>query len=502
MIVTPSQQMKLLGIDLGSSSVKVALVDSESGRCLDSEQYPKQEMVIHSPKPGWAEQDPEDWWQVLKAAIQLLNKRVELSDVGAIGIAYQMHGLVAIDEHYRIVRPSIIWCDSRAVSQGEAAFSDIGADNALRTLLNSPGNFTASKLSWVKTHEPALFERIKHIMLPGDYLAMKLSGEVQTTASGLSEGILWNFQERALSRDVMNSFGFDTELIPDLVPNMGRQCTVSKAAAEELSLPVGIPIAYRAGDQPNNALSLNVFEPGEVATTAGTSAVIYAVDDQNRYDTTQRVNTFLHVNDTQTSPRNGVLLCVNGSGILYSWLRKILSDPSHLLEYQQMNHEASKAPIGSEGLHFFPFGNGAERLLGNQNVFAHLHQLDLNRHDRRHLIRAAQEGIAFAMNYGLEVFSDMGLTVSVMKAGMANLFQSDLFQTTFVNTTGVPLQLLETDGAEGAARAAGVGINHWSRKEAFDNLKEIKTIVPSETGKAAYADAYDSWKNNLTLLIK
>ncbi len=494
--------MKLLGIDLGSSSVKVAIVDSESGKCLGSEQYPKEEMVIHSPKPGWAEQDPENWWQVLKDALILLKKKVDLSDVGAIGIAYQMHGLVAIDRDQKVVRPSIIWCDSRAIAQGEAAFHKIGADNALRTLLNSPGNFTASKLSWVKINEPSLFDQIKHIMLPGDYLAMKLSGEVRTTASGLSEGILWNFEKRSLSKEVVDGFGFDVGLIPDIVPNMGMQGTVSKSAADELSLPVGIPISYRAGDQPNNALSLNVFEPGEVATTAGTSAVIYAVDNQNRYDATQRVNTFLHVNDTQNAPRNGVLLCVNGSGILYSWLRKVLSDPAHLLDYRQMNQEASKAPIGSEGLQFFPFGNGAERLLGNQNIFAHLHHLDLNRHDRRHLIRAAQEGIAFAMNYGLEVFQEMGLAVSVMKAGMANLFQSDLFQTAFVDTTGVPLQLLETDGAEGAARAAGVGIAHWSRKEAFDNLNVLKTIAPSSAGKTAYAEAYHSWKENLAHLIK
>ena len=494
--------MKLLGIDLGSSSVKVAIVDSNSGQCLGSEQYPKEEMAIHSPMPGWAEQDPESWWQVLKNALHLLKQQVSLSDVGAIGIAYQMHGLVAIDTDQNLVRPSIIWCDSRAVAQGESAFQDIGPDKAMRSLLNSPGNFTAAKLGWVKAHEPELYHQIAHIMLPGDYLAMKFSGDVQTTASGLSEGIFWDFEHRSLSNDVIGSFGFDKEIIPELVPNMGTQCTVSGTIAGELGLPGGIPISYRAGDQPNNALSLNVFEPGEVATTAGTSAVIYAVDDQNRFDPTQRVNTFLHINDTKDAPRNGVLLCVNGSGILYSWLRKVLSGPSQLLGYDEMNLEASKAPIGSEGLQFFPFGNGAERLLGNQNVFAHLHQLDLNRHDRSYVIRAAQEGIAFAMNYGLEVFKEMGLSVSVMKAGMANLFQSDLFQTAFVDTTGVPLQLLETDGAAGAARAAGVGINHWSRKEAFDNLKALETIAPNKEGVAAYAEAYDSWKNNLENLIK
>lgn len=494
--------MKLLGIDLGSSSIKVAVVDSETGTCLGHAQYPETEMAIHSPQPGWAEQDPEVWWQVLKEALRILKNKVTLTDIEAIGIAYQMHGLVAVDSLQRPVRPSIIWCDSRAVATGETAFKKMGKDKTLGATLNAPGNFTASKLGWVKVHEPERYAQIDQIMLPGDYLAMKLSGHAQTTASGLSEGVMWDFDQRTLSEEIFTGLNIDSDLVPELVPNIGLQCQVSEAAAQELSLPSGIPISYRAGDQPNNALSLNVFEPGEVATTAGTSAVIYAVHDRNSYDASQRVNTFLHVNDTPSKPRNGVLLCVNGSGILYSWLRKVLSPSGHLLDYAQMNKEAGQAPVGSEGLQFFPFGNGAERLLENKNIFAHLHQLDFNRHDRSHLIRAAQEGIAFAMNYGLEVFGEMGMNIHLMKAGFANLFQSELFQSAFVNTTGVPVRLLETDGAEGAARAAGVGINHWSQAEAFGNLKTIKTIDPNTSTGEQYQEAYQSWKKNLEHHIK
>ena len=494
--------MKLLGIDLGSSSVKVAVVDSTTGASLGHSQYPETEMTIDAPQPGWAEQDPNAWWEGLKAALQRLKAQVAIDDIAAIGIAYQMHGLVAVDERQQVVRPSIIWCDSRAVSFGEQAFETIGQERALDSLLNSPGNFTASKLAWVKAHEPALFRSIRHIMLPGDFLAMKLSGEVNTTATGLSEGIFWNFQDRKLSREVLQAFNFEANLIPELVPTMGQQSVVSTAIATEIGLPAGIPITYRAGDQPNNALSLNVFEPGEVATTAGTSAVIYAVDDQNRYDPSQRVNTFLHVNDQAEAPRNGVLLCVNGSGILYSWLRKVLSSGDRLLDYHEMNREAAKVPIGSDGLHFFPFGNGAERILGNVNLFAHLHPLDLNRHERAHIISAAQEGIVFAMNYGLEVFGEMGLSANVMKAGSANLFLSEHFRQTFVNTTGVPLQLMETDGAEGAARAAGVGAGHWTREEAFGSIRVIDEIVPESKNREASLAAYASWKKNLEKLIK
>ncbi|MEM9325079.1 MAG: FGGY family carbohydrate kinase [Bacteroidota bacterium] len=489
--------MKFLGIDVGSSSVKVALLDGATGKALAQGFHPKSEMPMEAKEAGWAEQHPQMWWESLLAALSALKEQASLEDVSAIGISYQMHGLVAVDAQQQPVRPSIIWCDSRAVEIGESAFQAIGEETSLSQLLNSPGNFTASKLAWVKANEPELYSNIAKIMLPGDYIAMRLTGEISTTATGLSEGILWDFRDRTVSKDVMGHYAFDDALIPEIRPTIGEQCKILPEMAAELGINPNAIISYRAGDQPNNALSLNVLEPGEIATTAGTSAVVYGVANHNCYDTGQRVNTFLHVNDTNEQPRNGILLCVNGSGILYSWLKNLLG-----LGYEEMNNHAAEAPIGADGVSFYPFGNGAERVLVNKNPMASLWNINFNLHDDRHVIRAAKEGIVFAMNYGVEVFKEMKIPVEIMRAGYANLFQSPLFREAFVNTTGAPLELYETDGAVGAARAAGIGVGHWSTKEAFGGLEKIEVIEPQPELQTQYQEAYAHWKQGLDRILK
>ena len=387
--------MLLLGLDLGSSSVKASVIDGDSGNCLASAFYPKDEMKIIAEKPGWAEQDPDIWWKNVKASIADCNSQlgIKKKDIGAIGISYQMHGLVIVDRDFIILRPSIIWCDSRAVSYGEKAMGSLGKDFCLGHMLNSPGNFTASKLAWVKENEPVLYNRIYKIMLPGDYIALKLTGEAVTTFSGLSEGIFWDFTENRISDELLESFGFSKDLIPDVRPSFSIQGKVTAAAAKEMDLPEGVPVSYRAGDQPNNALSLNVFNPGEVAATAGTSGVIYGVTDKKKYDPLSRVNTFLHVNHSQADPRLGVLLCINGTGILNSWLRR---NAGNNIQYTVMNDMAGKVDIGSEGLSVLPFGNGSERMLGNKNIGARILGLNFNIHTNSHLFRAAQEEIGRA----------------------------------------------------------------------------------------------------------
>ncbi|MFY0688085.1 MAG: carbohydrate kinase [Cyclobacteriaceae bacterium] len=492
--------MKFLGIDVGSSSVKVSVFDADKQQTLASTFFPKSELAINSPVQGWAEQDPSTWWESIKGGLKEISTQTNLKEVAGIGISYQMHGLVAVDKDKNPVRPSIIWCDSRAVETGNEAFNNIGHEKSLSHLLNSPGNFTAAKLGWVKENEPDLYSKINKVMLPGDFVAMKLSGEINTTSGGMSEGVFWDFKNRKVSADVKGYFGFDDELIPPLMPIIGEQSRVSESAAAELGLSSGIPITYRAGDQPNNALSLNVLEPGELATTAGTSAVIYAVSDKNEYDPDSRVNTFLHVNDKDGTSRNGILLCVNGSGILYSWLKKLLSIGGEL-DYPALNDLASQAPIGADGLCFMPFGNGAERILKNQNLGAQMINLDFNRHGSAHMVRAAKEGIVNAMNYGLEIIRSMDVPTTKIRAGASNLFLSPLFREAFVNTTGVPLELYETDGAEGAARGAAIGAGYQTYKEAFDKLKLISIISPTEALMSNYQQSYQDWKGELNKLL-
>lgn len=494
--------MFFLGIDLGSSSVKLTVLDTEKGKCVASTFYPKQEMEMISASIGFAEQDPAVWWDCIIAGAKELSSKVNLKDVKAIGISYQMHGLVVVDDQQKVLRPSIIWCDSRAVSIGETAFGQLGGQYCNERLLNSPGNFTASKLRWVKENEPSLYEKIHKIMLPGDFVAMKLSGEINTTASGLSEGMFWDYENEEISERLMSYYGFDSNLIPDIVPSFGEQSLVNKEAAELLGLSEGTVIGYRAGDQPNNAFSLNVLEPGEFAATAGTSGVIYGVSGDNSSDKLSRVNTFIHVNNKENHKRNGVLLCVNGTGILYSWMRKLISGEGSLIDYDAMNQMAEEQPIGADGLRFYPFGNGAERMLCNKKVNAGLQGLGFNNHNKGHVVRAAKEGIAFALNYGFKVMSEIGLGSETIKAGKANLFLSPTFREAFVNTTDTAVELYNTDGAEGAARGAAVGVGHYKDfDEAFVSLECLDRIEPNASLREQYQEAYHAWEKGLNQMM-
>lgn len=494
--------MTLLGYDIGSSSVKASLIDAGSGQLLASAFFPKEEMPIDSPRPGFAEQHPETWWKNLVSATRQILQQpgIDPASIKAIGISYQMHGLVVVDRSLKPLRPSIIWCDSRAVTTGDKAFREIGTGKCLSALLNSPGNFTAAKLKWVKDYEPEIYKQIYKIMLPGDYIAMKLSGQVVTTPSGLSEGIFWDFSRNEISDMILDHFEFNRSLIPDVVPNFSHQGNLTAGAAAELGLKAGVPIAYRAGDQPNNAFSLNVLNPGEIAATAGTSGVVYGVSDQISYDPESRVNTFAHVNHTAEARRLGVLLCVNGTGILNSWLRRNLAGGADL-GYDEMNSLAMEVPAGSQGLCVLPFGNGAERLMGNRDLGCSFEHLDFNRHTKGHLIRASHEGIAFAFHYGMEIMKQTGIHPRVIRAGNSNMFMSPIFRESLAALTAATIELYNTDGAQGAARAAGLGARIYnSTTEAFNGLMVVKTIEPKQELIQPLTEAYRKWK--LMLLNK
>ena len=492
------KQKYLVGLDIGSSSVKASLVNVETGECAASAFYPKTEAPILSVRTGWAEQEPQMWWDNMKLALRQVMEDAHATgeDVAAIGISYQMHGLVCVDKQLQPLRPAIIWCDSRAVPYGERAFRELGADQCLSHLLNSPGNFTAAKLAWVKENEPDLYDRIDKIMLPGDYIAMRLSGEVNTTASGLSEGMLWDFKENHAARFLMDYYGFSESLLPTIVPTFSVQSEVSQSAAAELGLRAGTPISYRAGDQPNNALSLNVFNPGEIASTAGTSGVVYGVLGQVNYDPKSRVNTFAHVNHDATQSRLGVLLCINGTGILNAWIRRNVAPEG--ISYADMNVMMEQVPIGSDGVSIIPFGNGAERVLENRETGCSIHGINFNNHSKAHLMRAAQEGIVFSFCYGMEVMREMGMDIRKIHAGRANMFLSPIFRNTLASVSGATIELYETDGSVGAAKGAGMGCGIYrDNNEAFATLKKLAVIEPDEAQHAAYAEAYARWKEVL-----
>lgn len=491
--------MYFLGIDLGSSSIKLSVLDAEKGSVVSSVTAPDFEMEMKAPKFGWAEQDPNSWWQYVKQGLNDIKTNFDLKQIKGIGIAYQMHGLVITDENLEPVRPSIIWCDSRAAEIGAEAYKKIGEKKSQEMILGSPGNFTASKLSWVKQNEPGVYAQAKYMMLPGDFIAAKLTGVAQTTSSGLSEAALWNFSEGRLATEVLEEMGLDQNMVPEITPTFGEQATIHPDIADELGLDRNLKITYRAGDQPNNALSLNVLNPGEIATTAGTSAVIYAVTDKDIYDPQSRINSFLHVSNTEDAKRNGLLGIINGSGILYQWLRKIMSlGNKELISYGLLNAEAAKAKPGSEDLRFYPFGNGVERIFNNRQAKSGIENLNFNIHQPAHLVRSACEGIVFAMNYGFDVIKSLGTSGEIVRAGKGNLFLSPVFREIFCNTTQAQLELYNTSGAEGAARGAAYGLGYYSSlKEAFENLERLECMEPDKELSSRYQEIYEQWKSNI-----
>lgn len=488
----------LLGYDIGSSSVKASLVNAETGKCVSSAFFPKTEATILAVQPGWAEQDPQNWWENLKLSTQFVmtESGAKPEEVAAIGISYQMHGLVCVDKEQNVLRPAIIWCDSRAVPYGQKAFETLGEEQCLSHLLNSPGNFTASKLAWVKANEPEIYSKIDKIMLPGDYIAMKLSGTICTTVSGLSEGMFWDFQNNEIAGFLMDYYGFDRNLIPEIRPTFSEQGRVNSWAAKELGLKEGTPITYRGGDQPNNALSLNVFNPGEIASTAGTSGVVYGVNGSVNYDPKSRVNTFAHVNHTAEQTRLGVLLCINGTGILNSWVKRTVAPEG--ISYAGMNNLADQVPIGSGGVSILPFGNGAERMLENREIGCSINGLNFNVHGKEHIIRAAQEGIVFSFKYGIDIMEGMGIPVKKIHAGHANMFLSPIFRNTLAGVTGAVIELYDTDGSVGSAKGAGIGAGIYKdNNEAFATLDKLAVIEPDLKNRDAYAEAYARWKQLL-----
>ena len=493
--------MYLLGLDIGSSSIKAAIVRASDGHVMSLVQHPAVEMDILSRGTGWAEQSPEVWWHNVGTAIQRSLEKAGVSglDVLSIGLSYQMHGLVVIDKDKHVLRPAIIWCDSRAVEIGNRAFEDLGTEYCLNNYLNSPGNFTASKLKWVMDNEPEIYSKIDKIMLPGDYINMKLTGEVNTTITGLSEGVLWNFQENTVANKLIEYYGFNKEIIPQPLPSLADQGTIKKSVAEKFGLNPKIKVTYRAGDQANNAMSLGVLQPNQVAATGGTSGVVYGVVDKYIADEKSRINGFAHVNHSEKQTRIGMLLCINGAGIQYSWMKNQIARDN--LEYEDMERQISSIPVGSDGLRIIPFGNGAERMLNNRNPGASISNLQFNRHTRVHFYRAALEGIAFSFIYGFRLLKDLGLSPKVIKVGNDNLFRSQAFSTTIANLLNTSIELIDTSGAIGAAKASGIAIGVYSDiEEAMSLIKVEKTFHPTNTN-GIYKNAYQMWKHDVDQLI-
>lgn len=484
--------MIAIGYDIGSSFVKAALVSIDTGKPIARVSIPEAEIPMEAQKLGWAEQDPNLWWKYLCEATQklLYEAKINSDQITSIGLSYQMHGLVVVDREINALRKSIIWCDSRAIPYGEKAFEKLGKTYCQGHLLNSPGNFTASKLAWVIENEPELYQKVHKLMLPGDFLVAKLTDDIQTTITGLSEGIFWDFKNDQPSQALFDYYQMDQSLVPEVVDNFTVQATVSSAGAQATGLKEGTPITYRAGDQPNNAYTLGARNTGDVVATGGTSGVVYALTDQLSGEELTKVNTFAHVDYQPQKKIFGKLLNLNGAGIQYRWLHQLMGN----IGYEELNSKAAKVPIGSNGLQVFPFGNGAERMLDNKIVNGHISKINFNIHDNDHMVRATLEGIAFAMIYGIEILKKDGVIIENLKVGNDNLFLSDVFSKTITDTLGISIQMLEATGAEGAAKASISGLNGTQNN---DNINITKIIEPNQLSQDECKTSFEKWKTQL-----
>ena len=481
-----------IGYDIGSSFVKAALIEADSGKPIARARVPEVEIPMEAQELGWAEQHPELWWQYLCQATQkiLAEADIKADQISSIGISYQMHGLVLVDRDLNPLRKSIIWCDSRATLYGEKAFEKLGKAYCKDHLLNSPGNFTASKLAWVIENEPELYKKAYKLMLPGDFLATKLSGIPQTTITSLSEGIFWDFKNDEPSKALFDHYQIDQNMVPEVVDNFTVQATVSNLGAKATGLQVGTPITYRAGDQPNNAFTLGARKAGDVVATGGTSGVVYALTDQLSGQELTKVNTFAHIDYKPQQKMFGKLLNLNGAGIQYRWLNQLMGE----VGYEKLNQMAQEAPIGSNGLQVFPFGNGAERMLDNKIVNGNISNINFNIHDNNHMVRATLEGIAFALIHGIEILKNDGVDIENLKVGNDNLFLSDVFSKIISDTLGISIQILEATGAEGAAKAS-IALSDQRQKN--DNINITKTINPNPKFRDESIAWFEKWKTQL-----
>jgi xylulokinase len=493
--------MYTIGYDIGSSFVKGVLWDEERGEVAAHVTVPDREMPIRAEKADWAEQDPEMWWEAVKAATQRLIDMVPGAGgrVRGIGVSYQMHGLVLLDRDGKVLRPSIIWCDSRATGMGKELEKAVGEEAVRRQLLNSPGNFTVSKLAWVIRNEPETASRIRWVMLPGDWIAYQLTGMVSTTVCGLSEGMLWNFKDHVPHVKALEAAGADPEWIPPVAPNPGDQGVVGSAVGAEMGFAPGARVLFRGGDQPMNAYGLGVDGPGMWAASAGTSGVLYRVDPVREAEPTGMANRFAHIGHSAENPAIGTLLCLNGAGIAYAWLRRVMFAGQ---EYAAINEHVAAVPAGADGVMFHPFGNGAERMLDNRQPGAGWSGIHFNRHGQGHLARAVMEGIVFAFVHGMRHVDPSLPALPVIRAPHAGLFRSELFASMLSTLAGADVQLHAGDGATGAAQGASVALGASAIKALDSNAARdepgvLKTHSPDPSIHDALESAYSRWKDAL-----
>lgn len=488
----------LLGIDIGTSGTKTVLFN-EMGDTIASAigEYP-----LYQPHIGWAEQEPEDWWQATVDTIKqvLDTSGVNPADIKGIGLSGQMHGMVLLNKEGNVLRSSIIWCDQRTQEECHKITEIIGKERLIEITANPAlTGFTASKVMWVKNHQPDIFEKIYKILLPKDYIRYKLTGEFATEVSDASGMQFLDVPKRTWSGEILNKLGLDYKWMPAVYESQEVSGKVTKKVAQLTGLAPGTPVVGGGGDQAAGAVGNGIVKPGVISSTIGTSGVVFAHMDEVNIDPRGRVHTFCHAVPNTWH----VMGVTQGAGLSLQWMRnnfgaaeRELAEFLDIDPYELMTKEAQKAAPGCEGLIYLPY------LMGERTphldpyakgVFFGLSA----KHGRNEMIRTVMEGVAYSLRDCLEIIKGMGVSVSEVRAsgggGKSSLWrqmQADIFNNpiTTINSSEGP--------ALGAALLAGVGTEVYnSVPEACEAaIKTISVQQPIEANVNVYDKYYEVYK--------
>lgn len=489
----------LLGIDIGTSGTKALLIRSGSGEVVASTTkiYP-----LYTPKPLWAEQDPEDWWQATVEAIrELLTKTgVDGKDVKGMGLSGQMHGSVFLDENNQIIRPAILWCDQRTGAECDWITSTVGADKVV-DLTSNPvlTGFTAPKIIWLRNNEPQNFAKVKKVLLPKDYVRFRLTGEFASEVSDASGTSLFNVKKRQWADEVLDAIGIPRDWMPRVYESPEVSGKITAEAAKLTGLAEGMPVVGGGGDQAAGAVGNGIVERGVISSTLGTSGVVFAFSDEPAVDPQLRVHTFCHAVPGKWH-QMGVMLSAGGS---LRWFRDTFADTEMAVArqidgdpYDIMSEEADNVPPGSEGLIFLPYLTGERTPYPDPNAKGVFFGISL-RHTRPYFVRAVLEGVAFGMRDSFEILKEMKVPIQQVRASGGGA-RSAVWRQIQADITGYEHVTINVDEgpAYGVALLAGVGTGVWSSvPDACRSTISVElSTTPDQSAHSVYADYYKLYR--------
>jgi xylulokinase len=480
-------EMKFLGIDIGTSGSRSVVID-ENGKVIASATALHEDFA--SPEIGWAEQNPDDWWRACKETIAKVLQTVKADEISAISFSGQMHGSVFLDKADKVIRPALLWCDQRTEKQCDEITAKIGKERLIELVCNPAiTGFTLPKMLWLRENEPEKWARVATVLLPKDYIRLKLSGDKASDVADSSGTLLFDVQNRKWSGEMLSAFSIDEAILPKVYESIEVTGRVSESGASETGLKIGTPIIAGAGDNAAGAIGMGIVEVGKVSATIGTSGVIFAVSDKPRLDLQGRIHTLCHAMPGRWH-NTGVTL---SAGLSFKWFRENFGDGN---SYDELVHEAEKVPSGSEGAIWLPYLMGERTPHLDANARAAFIGITAS-HTKAHFTRAVLEGVAFSLRDSLEIFKESGVEISSIRLGGGGA-KSKLWRQIQADIYGKSVEIIEADegAAFGAAILAGVGVGAWkSVEEACEKtIRVAETIEPNADSQETLNRNYEAYK--------